>query len=44
MKELVSWLSRSLWGQFLREIWPPKKYTPKSGAVNGTITGILLRN
>jgi hypothetical protein len=21
---------------------PPKKYTPKSGAVNGTITGILL--
>jgi hypothetical protein len=22
---------------------PPKKYTPKSGAVNGTITGILLK-
>jgi hypothetical protein len=21
---------------------PPKKYNPKSGAVNGTITGILL--
>jgi hypothetical protein len=22
---------------------PPKKMTPKSGAVNGTITGILLK-
>jgi hypothetical protein len=28
----------------LREICPPKKMTPKSGAVNGTITGILLLN
>jgi hypothetical protein len=26
----------------LREICPPKKMTPKSGAVNGTITGKLL--
>jgi hypothetical protein len=26
----------------LREICPPKKKTPKSGAVNGTITGKLL--
>jgi hypothetical protein len=28
----------------LREICPPKKMTPKSGAVNGIITGILLNN
>jgi hypothetical protein len=42
LKELVLWLSSSLWGQFLREICPRKKYTPKSGAFNGTITGILL--
>jgi hypothetical protein len=27
----------------LREICPPKKCTPKSGAVNGTITGKLLK-
>jgi hypothetical protein len=26
----------------LREIGPPKKMTPKSGAVNGTVTGKLL--
>jgi hypothetical protein len=29
LKELVSWLSRSLWGQFLREICPQKNVPPK---------------
>jgi hypothetical protein len=42
LKELVLRLNRTLWGQFLREICPRKKCTPKSGAVNGIITGILL--
>jgi hypothetical protein len=42
LKELVLCLNRTLWGQFFREIYPRKKFTPKSGAVNSTITGILL--
>jgi hypothetical protein len=42
LKELVLRLNRTLWGQFLREICPFKKSDPKSGAVNGPITGILL--
>jgi hypothetical protein len=43
LKEVVSCINRTLWGQFLREICSPKKCTPKIGAVNGTITGILLK-
>jgi hypothetical protein len=27
----------------LREICPPKKKTPKSCPVNGTVTGVLLK-
>jgi hypothetical protein len=40
LKELVSWLSRSLWGQFLREICPRKKFTPNSGIYNGIYNAV----
>jgi hypothetical protein len=40
---LVSCLNRSLLGQFLREICPFKKYSPKYNAANsGIIAGELL--
>jgi hypothetical protein len=42
LKELVSCLNRTLWGQFLREIWSPKKCTPFPCAVNGAIAWKLL--
>jgi hypothetical protein len=42
LKELVSWLSRSCWGQFLREICPQKKCTPKSGRYMTAIAWKLL--
>jgi hypothetical protein len=41
LKELVLRLKRTLWGQFLREIFPLKK-KPKSSTNMGAITGILL--
>jgi hypothetical protein len=37
-------IKRGRYVLFLREICPPKKMTPKSGAVNGIITGILLNS
>jgi hypothetical protein len=43
LKELVSCLNSTLLGQFLREICPFKKKTPKYNAASGTIAGILLR-
>jgi hypothetical protein len=41
LKEVVSCLKMGQWVQFLREICPLKN-DPKSGAVNSTITRILL--
>jgi hypothetical protein len=35
-------IKRGRYVLFLREICPPKKLTPKSCPVNGTVTGILL--
>jgi hypothetical protein len=42
LKELLLRLNRTLWGQFLREIYPFKKMTPKVGRINTAITGKLL--
>jgi hypothetical protein len=42
LKELVLRLNRTLWGQFLREICPLKKMTPKYNAASGIIAGELL--
>jgi hypothetical protein len=44
LKELESWLERGQNVPFLREICPPKKYTPNIGANIGAITGILLKD
>jgi hypothetical protein len=35
-------IKRGRYVLFLREICPPKKMTPKSCPVNGTVTGKLL--
>ena len=43
LKGEVRIINRTNLVQFLREIHPFKKRTPFSNAVNGTITGILLR-
>jgi hypothetical protein len=43
LKELVLRLNRTLWGQFLREICPLKKMTPKYNAASGIIAGELLK-
>jgi hypothetical protein len=43
LKELVLRLNRTLWGQFLREICPLRKTTPKYDAASGIIAGELLR-
>jgi hypothetical protein len=40
---VVSCINRTLWGQFLREIWPLKKMTPKYNAASGIIAGELLK-
>jgi hypothetical protein len=42
LKEVESCLNRNLLVQFLTKICPLKKMTQESGAINGTITGILL--
>jgi hypothetical protein len=39
---VVSCINRTLWGQFLREIWPLKKVTTKYNAASGIIAGELL--
>jgi hypothetical protein len=43
LEKFVSWLKKGQNVPFLREICPFKKRTPESGAVNGIITGILLK-
>jgi hypothetical protein len=42
LKELLLGLNRTLWGQFLREICPFKKMTPKVGRKITAITEKLL--
>jgi hypothetical protein len=42
LKDVISCLNITLWVQFLREIYPFKKTTPKYNAASGTIAGILL--
>jgi hypothetical protein len=42
LKELVLRLNRTLCGQFLREICPLKKMTPRYNAASGIIAGELL--
>jgi hypothetical protein len=42
LKKVVLLLNRTLWGQFLREICPLKKMTPKYDAASGIIAGELL--
>jgi hypothetical protein len=43
LKELVSWLKGGQIVQFLREICPRKKCTPKYNAASGIIAGELLK-
>jgi hypothetical protein len=42
LKDVESWLKRGQYVQFLREICPRKKYTPKYNAATGIIAGELL--
>jgi hypothetical protein len=42
LKELVLRPNRTLWGQFLREIYPLKQMTPKYDAASGIIAGELF--
>jgi hypothetical protein len=44
LKELLLRLNRTLWGQFLREICPFKKMTPKFGRNITAIARKLLKN